>query len=937
VNPQTPRRLREAISAPLREQDRLLRRARVQIQFAEAFGALLEANGKAPTDWKSLINDAKQRIDQISADELEKAVGEIESLLAPLGAIAKQYVIHCVGHGHIDMNWMWSWPETVAATHDTFASVLQIMREAPDVTYSQSQTAVYALTQKYRPAQFEEIKQRIEEGRWEVTAAQWVEGDKNLSGGSSLCRHYLYAREFAETQLDLKPEQLVVQWEPDTFGHANTIPMIAAHGGVKYYYACRTGGGFESPRVGDERPPLFRWEAPGGQSILVNRETSWYNSYVNIGENIALAAVGFWSEAGGHDWLNVYGIGNHGGGPTRDEIAYYRELQTFPIYPRVEFSTSLQYFDAVAGLEVPTVDHELNFEFLGCYTSQSLIKEANRLGEHFCLEVEALDMMAGTNHQTARREAWINVLFNQFHDILPGSGVRETREHARGIFQETTAITASIKRSAMEKIASEVNSAALLPDVPEAKEDQSGAPFTAGAGLGARLHGVSRASGGGKRFFPFVIFNPLGWDRTNVVTLHVWDSDLDPSKVVVIDDQGRVQTAFLVERAREWDHSRLTFLVYAEDVPAFGHRTLMLCEDWGVERNDQGVEVTDTLSVRSEFLSATFNRYGIGFDEISDRRSDVDYVTGGPFGDWRFETERPFIMTSWVLGGSVGDIESFRVNRFDLYGEQRNVATLAATGKSPFILGTHRAESASSKVTVRSLFHSRLPRIDFEAELDWREIGTPERGIPGIRVTFFNELQRLGRMKFESPFGSVERLAERDVPTLRYAHLASDEGPSMTILTSTKSAFFEHAGGLEMRVIRSSFDPDPLPEVNQQTVRYAAVFHEKPPTDADLARLGMEFNSPLLVCPAGVHEGSRATSGGSSTFVGDGIVVVSAKPAEDGNGVIYHLVNYSESASEASFTGSGTAHEVDSREASLRAVNFPLTLAPQSLIAVRVS
>jgi alpha-mannosidase len=118
--------------------------------------------------------------------------------------------------------------------------------------------------------------------------------------------------------------------------------------------------------------------------VLVNRETTWYNSYVNIGDNIALPAVAFWQDTGLTEWLNIYGIGNHGGGPTRTEIDYLTEMNDWPVYPRVQFSTAKRWFEAVEGDlpdDLPVLSHELNYEFTGCYTSQSLIKQANRFGE----------------------------------------------------------------------------------------------------------------------------------------------------------------------------------------------------------------------------------------------------------------------------------------------------------------------------------------------------------------------------------------------------------------------------------------------------------------------------------------------------------------------------------------------------------------------------
>jgi alpha-mannosidase len=109
-------------------------------------------------------------------------VAQAEETLAPIARVAKRYTIHCVGHGHIDMNWMWSWPETVAVTNDTFATVLRLMEEYPTFTFTQSQASVYAILERFNPEMLDQVRRRVKEGRWEVAASHWVENDKNMAG-----------------------------------------------------------------------------------------------------------------------------------------------------------------------------------------------------------------------------------------------------------------------------------------------------------------------------------------------------------------------------------------------------------------------------------------------------------------------------------------------------------------------------------------------------------------------------------------------------------------------------------------------------------------------------------------------------------------------------------------------------------------------------------
>ncbi|MBZ0212618.1 MAG: hypothetical protein K8H99_02355, partial [Nitrospirae bacterium] len=298
-----PRVLRAVSDAPALEAKRLLRRLRCQLACAEGLVPLLDDRGEG----RRLLEEAKGLANGFDGGlgELADLVTRVERVLAPLGEAAKRYTVLCVGHGHIDMNWMWSWQETVSATHDTFASVLSFMDQVPEFTYSQSQASVYALMERYHPAMFEAIRQRVREGRWEITACHWVEGDKNLASGESLAHHMLYTRKYFQERFGLGPEDLPVDWEPDTFGHADSIPNVLAQGGAKYYYSCRTGGGHGHLRTGEPRPPVFWWQGTDGSRVLVHHETTWYNSDVNIGDDVSAPLFAFASATGLSTWLNV--------------------------------------------------------------------------------------------------------------------------------------------------------------------------------------------------------------------------------------------------------------------------------------------------------------------------------------------------------------------------------------------------------------------------------------------------------------------------------------------------------------------------------------------------------------------------------------------------------------------------------------------------------
>jgi alpha-mannosidase len=155
----------------------------------------LAHNGK----YDAVVTEAIHTLEKAVREECvitKTAAIEAEKILLPLQADAKKYRIHCVAHAHIDMNWMWGFQETVSVTVDTFRTVLNLMKEYPELTFAQSQASTYEIIEKYAPSMLPEIRERVKEGRWEVSASTWVETDKNMPAGESLARHILYTKRY---------------------------------------------------------------------------------------------------------------------------------------------------------------------------------------------------------------------------------------------------------------------------------------------------------------------------------------------------------------------------------------------------------------------------------------------------------------------------------------------------------------------------------------------------------------------------------------------------------------------------------------------------------------------------------------------------------------------------------------------------------------------
>lgn len=856
----------------------LVERVAHEAEFAAGLARLTPDHTE---EWLGLIERAvgavRAALETQDGASIRAAASEAEKLMAPIGEAAKGYTIHCCGHGHIDMNWMWSWPETVSVTVDTFATVDRLMDEYPEFKYSQSQVSVYEIARRYCPELFERIRARVAEGRWEVTASQWVEGDKNLASGEILARHLLYSRRWFAKHLGLPYDSVKIDWECDTFGHAWTLPGILRRGGVQRYYHHRAGTGKR----------VYWWEGKDGSRVLA------YDDYP-VGYNCEIAPymaqqlLAFTRETGLKDMMWVYGVGDHGGGPTRRHLDAAREMNTWPIWPRIRMATTDEYYSLVEaqGASLPVVKQELNYVFRGCYTAQTSIKLANRLSENNLTEAEAWAVLAnalvGFAYPTeALTESWERAMLMQFHDILPGSGVRATREHCQGLLQEVLANTQAIRTRALRAIASKVNTAALAGF-------SRGAGLGAGVGRGAWWGGISSLGAGAGEAEPFVVFNVAPFARSEIVTATIWNREIPEHLVAVRDDAGGVVRGQVLGRGHHWGHTFTDIAFPAHAVPGLGYRTYVIeratepVPTRGVSLSENvlnyGVGTAGNMTIENELLRVVVEPGSGAVASIVDKRTGTELVPPGKrIGLLVYQREAPHGMTSWEIGQVV---------------EERALcdgASLRSVERGP-----HRA----SVVSTRALGDSTLsltvslsagsPRVDFRLSLNWLERGGPDRGVPVLKVAFPLAISH-GTATFEIPCGTIERPTNGDeVPALRWAGLSS-ETCGAALLNRSKYGYEVSDGEIRLTILRASYDPDPLPEVGEQDVDFALVVHDGRLAPSALTREAHAYNHPMAVVGTDVHEGPLPLAAGHLEIRDPNVMLSGLKRAEEGDAAIIRL------------------------------------------------
>ena len=793
-----------------------------------------------------------------------------EGILAPLGEEARSYRLILAAHAHIDMNWMWSFHETVAVTLATFRSVLHIMDQYPQFKYSQSQGAVYKIVEEYDPELMEEIKKRIAEGRWEVTATAWVETDKNMPTGESLLRHIQYTREYMKTVWGV--EGLEVDFSPDTFGHSANVPEIDRFGEVKYYYHCRGNGG---PEI------LYRYKAPSGKEVLAYREPNWYNGAIT-----PHMAAGFPEISrrcmGLRTGLVVYGVGDHGGGPTRRDVERALEMMEWPIYPRIQFGTFHEFFREAEGLweKLPVVERELNYFAPGCYTTQSRIKRANRRLEAALLDAEAMSAMAGrfTGFAFARErmeKAWRDVLFTHFHDILTGSCVQDSREHAMGLFQTSMAAANTQIQNAMYHIGRNIDTSSIAADVDPYYSQSEGA----GAGYGIEnFVGVPSTERGGGRTRIFHIFNTLSRERCGTAELTVWDWTGDMRRIHMTDCRGEEIAFQLLDNRMQdyWSHKYMRILAEVT-VPALGYTTLVLSEKeaeaypvYLQEREHVAGSYEDYL-LENEYLAVTISSVSGRIVSVREKETGTELIgRDGSAGFTYIETETA-TSNAWKIGRYLLEQPVERCLKLESVTD----GPLRRSVKANWQIANSRLEATYS-------LDKGQKAVKVEAKADWNESGSDMIPVLDYRIPLSYEP---AEYQYDIPAGVIRRgPLHNDVPGLQYGMALREAAPCAILISDSKYGYRGENQKLALTLLNSSTYPDPYPE---RGIHHITLWLGTCSGDArEAEQMAEACNHALFYQPSNSHRGSLPMEGSLLRATAEHTVISAVLPGRDGSVLI---------------------------------------------------
>jgi alpha-mannosidase len=746
-----------------------------------------------------------------------------------------------VGHAHIDVAWLWTLGQTVRKSGRTFSNVLRLMEQFPNYMFSQSQAQLYQYTEDNYPDLFEQIKQRVKEGRWETMGGTWVEPDCNAIGAESLARQFLLGRNYFRKHFG--DVDTPVLWLPDTFGYSWALPQLIKQAGMKYFITHKM-----SWNQYNHMPNQILWwqgldgtrvlthflTTPAGDEYLPHATT--YNGMVSPKE-IFQTWQNFRQKELHNELITAYGWGDGGGGPTREMLENVQNLEKHPGAPRVRPGTVREFMDRIEkehNTDIPVWNGEFYFEYhRGTYTSQARNKRNNRKSETLLHDAEFLSSLAAqlTNfhypHDTLTK-AWQLTCLNQFHDILPGSSIGEVYVDSDKDYEIILGLGKQVRDDAIKALASALpaNSTVL------AANPLSFGMTRIGLLEGSVTAGSHLVNGRGEVLVTQPVF---GGTLVEVPQLEAYS-------VIALGEASGEATA-----------------------PNTG---LSITQS-------KGQTVLENLHVRVE-VSDNGDVTRI-FDKDAQREVLAPNTVGNAL--LAFE-DRPMNFDAW-------DIDIFYEDRTEKIEGVESI-TVTESGPLRVALEIKRTYRKSQIRQTIQLTHSSK-RIDFDTWVDWHEQHI-------LLKTAFPVDIMSPAATFDVQWGNVQRpthsntswdWARFETCAHKWADL-SEGNYGVALLNDCKYGYDIHDNVLRLTLLKSATSPDPKADQGEHYMTYSLLPHVGD-WRGEVVQAAYDLNDPLIL---------RQINGGASyqqplgsfVSVSDPYVIIeTVKQAEDGNGLIVRL------------------------------------------------
>lgn len=771
--------------------------------------------------------------------------------------------VTCVGHSHIDTAWLWTLEQTHRKVERSFTTVLDLLDRYEDFKFMASQPQQYLYLKETLPESYEKLKAYVKSGRWQPEGAMWVEADTNIPNGESLVRQILYGKRFFKEEFNVDNKIL---WLPDVFGYSGALPQILKKCGMDYFMTTKISWNEYNKLPFD----TFLWRGIDGSEVLTHfictqhcgeSETEYlttYNGYLS-----APYVMGAWNRYQqkdiNRDILFSFGYGNGGGGPNAEMIELARRMaKGIPGCPRVKIDTPLEYFEKLdrevsGNKRLPVWSGELYFEYhRGTYTSIAKIKKNVRKSEILLQDAELFGSMREVLEPTGRypaqqlEDAWKLLLLNQFHDILPGSSIKEVYDDADKQFE----------------VIRETGTQALNESLCD-------------IAAGVRLENDA-----------LVVFNSTSFERDDVVEFKT-----DRVSFEILDDGKSIP----------WQRTKDGSVVFfAKGLPAKGYKSFAVRDVDAVPAFGSTAAVdgrrleTDQFALKLDENGNICSLFCKGMSrEMAEKGSPMNRLVAledEPIGDDAWNINAYIDEKTWTID----NLEGFEVVE---NGPVRCVVRLSR-------------RFMDSVIEQNIVLYASLDRIDVKNRIDWKEKSILLKAdfpfsVNAPRATF--DIQ-FGNVERSTTKNTSWDFAQFEVCAQRWADL-SEEGFGLSILNDCKYGYDIKNGHVRLTLLKSAIYPNPEADKELHEFVYSIYPHAGTWKKAETVRQAAFLNCPAYVCEQKAHGGKAEPVYSMISCSDDNVIIDTVKRAEDGDGMIIRLYECYNKTTDALLTFSHPVKE----------------------------
>ncbi len=748
----------------------------------------------------------------------------------------------CVGHTHIDVAWHWTVAQTREKVARSFSTVLKLMEEYPEYVFMSSQPQLYKFLKEDYPNVYKRIQDKVKEGVWEPEGAMWLEADCNVTSGESLVRQILFGKRFFKEEFNVESEIL---WLPDVFGYSAALPQILKKSDVNYFMTTKIAWNQFNKLPYD----TFMWKGIDGTEVLThfittkdpyqdkNSHFTTYNGQIHPG-----AIIGAWDRYQqkdiNNDVLVSYGFGDGGGGATYEMLEVGKRLNKgIPGCPKVEMGTSKDYFkrleNKVKGHKrLPKWSGELYLEYhRGTYTSMARNKRDNRKSENIYTSAEkmsSLAMLLGKAYpQETLNKGWENILLNQFHDILPGSSIKEVYEVTKEEYKNILKNGSKVLEDASSAIASKMN--------------------------------LDKKS--------LVVFNSLSFERDDIASFEVPEGIVNAA---LIDESGKEIVCQKVEGNKA--------IFFAEKIPAQGYKAYTIVE--ASSAAEDKVQLTER-GAENKFFKIIFDEKG-EIQSFYDKENHRELLKEGLKGNalQAFE-DKPMCYDNWDIDifydekmWNVDDVESIKVLEV---GSVRSTLEI-------------KRRFSDSTIVQKVYVYNDIPRVDFDTYVDWKEHQVLLKTAFPIEINTNKATYEIQYGNVERPThrNTSWDVARFEVCGQKWADLSEGDF-GVSLLNESKYGHDIKEGVMRLTLLKSGIEPNPTTDQEEHFFTYSLYPHAGDWKEANTVQMAYNLNVPLYTKVEEAHQGELPKELSMVKLNVNNVIVEVVKKAEDSEDLVIRM------------------------------------------------